>query len=256
MPASNQQPQRTEQFFWAPPELPWLELRTSLESRLPYAAHFHPGLSVGLILEGRTAFSCPAESHLAEAGDVVLVEPELPHSCNPLDGLARSYHMLYFDAAWCRARGLLPEGEIRLRRRVVQDPALYDALRALADLVATGRAGPELEDRFLALLPALLRDNLLPAEGKAEAVLRRRNALRRESFIRAFRRASGLTPGRYAQVRRLEAARAMLRSGAEISEAALASGYADQSHLHRAFVRYFAATPRQYRSNRSLSSKK
>lgn len=259
MHSSKQQAHSTEQAFWAPPELPWLELRRSEKSRLPYASHFHSGLSAGLILEGRTSFVCAGpelESHLAATGDIVLIEPELPHSCNPLDGAPRSYYMLHLDAGWCARQGLLPAGAIRLKKRVLREPELFTTLLGLLKKVSSGQANSKLEEEFLRIFRRILEDNLHEKAEQTAAALGRKNSLCREAFIRAFRRASGLTPGSYAQVQRLEAARGLLRAGAEISEAALASGYADQSHFHRAFVRYFAVTPRQYKNNRSLSYKK
>lgn len=256
MHSVKQMAHATEQSFWAPPELPWLELRLSEKSRLPYASHFHHSLSVGLILEGSTSFSCPDGSRLAEAGDIVLIEPGLAHSCNPLDGAPRSYYMLHADAGWCAGRGLLPQGGIGLEKRVLKDPDLFADIRRLFEQIAAGRPHPDLENEFSEIFRQVLKDNLLEKAELTGPLLRRRESFRREAFIRAFRRVSGLTPGRYAHVRRLADARILLRAGADISEAALASGYADQSHFHRAFVRYFAVTPRQYKLNRSLSYKK
>lgn len=42
---------------------------------------------------------------------------------------------------------------------------------------------------------------------------------------------------------RLEEGRRLLRRGMSIAEAAAASGYVDQSHFHRMFVRFFSVTP-------------
>ncbi len=42
---------------------------------------------------------------------------------------------------------------------------------------------------------------------------------------------------------RVERARGLLEDGCSISEAAVATGFADQSHLHRYFIRYTGKTP-------------
>ena len=257
MPSNKPTAYATEQFFRTPPELPWLELRTSLHSVLPYAPHFHSSLSVGMILEGRTAFGCPHETHIAASGDIVLMEPGLAHSCNPLDNAARSYHMLHVETAWLRLQGLADSEAFSLRRRVVKNPGLFARLCHIADAVQSNDISGRMAVELAEILVALLEGNLVPEQTiKEPELLRRKSALSREAFIRAFRRASGLPPARHSHLKRLEEARRLLKAGVEISEAALASGHSDQSHLHRAFVRYYAATPGQYRKNRSLSYKK
>lgn len=42
------------QRFWRLPQLPWLELRTTSESRQAYKRHSHPQLSLGAIIAGET----------------------------------------------------------------------------------------------------------------------------------------------------------------------------------------------------------
>ena len=83
--------------------------------------------------------------------------------------------------------------------------------------------------------------------------LARRAGLRRESFSRAFRRTAGLPPKAWLHCQRLEKARALLRQGKSIAEAALAAGYADQSHFHRMFVKFYSVTPGCYQRGRSHS---
>ena len=58
----------------------------------------------------------------------------------------------------------------------------------------------------------------------------------------------GLTPHAYLTQIRLRAACGHLRRGLALAEAALASGFYDQSALNRHFKRAYAITPRQYLS--------
>jgi AraC-like DNA-binding protein len=64
---------------------------------------------------------------------------------------------------------------------------------------------------------------------------------------RAFRTAYGIAPSDYQRQVRLAAARRLIASGKPISQAAAATGFADQSHLTRWFTRYYGITPGAYR---------
>lgn len=47
-----------------------------------------------------------------------------------------------------------------------------------------------------------------------------------------------------------------LRAGDPIADVGYQAGFADQSHFHKTFVSYTAATPRQYAQSRSISDNK
>jgi AraC-like DNA-binding protein len=66
-------------------------------------------------------------------------------------------------------------------------------------------------------------------------------------LIRSFKRRFGIAPHAFQIGLRLNRAKAALRSGSTPAEAAVASGFFDQSHLHRYFRRSFGVTPNQYR---------
>ncbi|UQZ90548.1 hypothetical protein C4J81_15565 [Deltaproteobacteria bacterium Smac51] len=292
----------TDQAFLAPASHPYLEIRTTLSSGLPYADHFHSDFSVGLILDGTTLFHCSGQKYIARKGDIVLIESGVAHSCNPIEGGPRSYHMIYLEADWCLdLLGALtinrpslsadcsgqvdcaPEkkysgGQVLVNNgeRVVRDPSLFETLKLMVETIRAAGSVPEVEARltFSELLGRYChleagagtagwlaegarkmfdRDPEHPLKVEEAA---RRLGLRREYFTRAFRRSTGLSPGSYHHCSRIMAARRLLRRGVSIVEAALASGYADQSHFHRMFVKYVSATPRQYLLNRSHSGKK
>jgi len=69
----------------------------------------------------------------------------------------------------------------------------------------------------------------------------------RFAVYRAFRAAYGMSLSDYQRQLRLRAARTQLAAGTPPAEVAAATGFADQAHLHRWFVRYFGLTPGAYR---------
>lgn len=67
-------------------------------------------------------------------------------------------------------------------------------------------------------------------------------------FASLFKRSTGLAPHQYVIQRRLWKAKELLKTTNEpISEIALACGFANQSHLTRAFRQHFNLTPKAYR---------
>lgn len=75
------------------------------------------------------------------------------------------------------------------------------------------------------------------------------------AFERRFRATFHLTPQRFLRKLRLRiASRALVHTDGSLSEIALSSGFADQSHFSREFRRQFGRTPREYREHyRALS---
>lgn len=68
-------------------------------------------------------------------------------------------------------------------------------------------------------------------------------------LARAFRRHFRCTPGAFTRFRRLERAVELLSATAlPLTEVALSTGFADQSHLTHAFARWFGVSPAQYRA--------
>ena len=79
--------------------------------------------------------------------------------------------------------------------------------------------------------------------------LARRMAMSPRHFNRVFGRATGLTPAKYVEELRLDAARTHLEQGREgIEEIALATGFSNALGLRRAFERTLQVTPSEYRS--------
>jgi AraC-like DNA-binding protein len=67
---------------------------------------------------------------------------------------------------------------------------------------------------------------------------------------RAFKQSQGTTPHEYIVDRRIAHARALLKeTDTPLSEIALVSGFADQSHLARHFKRRVGVSPRAFRQS-------
>lgn len=254
-----------EHLFLQPAGMPFLELRTTLHSVRPYDAHFHLGFSMGVLMEGQTRFYLDDNAHDAARGDIVFIEPGRVHSCNPVGGQPRSYHMLIFDKAWLVSTVLAPQGRDGAPvMPVLTNPAAYAQAVDLISRIRQGTATERMLADFLAAVLDMAQAPPVAAQGNApkpqHALLLRTGGcnrltvadmaakahMRRESFSRQVRKTTGLPPQAYVHCLRIEKARQLLRQGKSIADVALETGYVDQSHFHRMFTRIVCATPGCY----------
>lgn len=239
------------QTFWRSPLLPGVELRSTWQSRQAYKTHSHAQLSIGAIVEGQTCCVCNGETWLLSPGDLIVIPAHAPHSCNPVDGQPRSYHMLYIETDFQPALQIVRSGSLfRHYLQTIEDLSS----QAVETLLAALPAGPvqpvTLRPTSQQLQETLLENMVAPPSLDA---LARRFSLRKETLIRTFKQDTGLTPVTFLNSARIEFAKACLRAGANIADVGYQSGFADQSHFHKTFVSYTAATPRQYATGRSIS---
>jgi AraC-like DNA-binding protein len=109
-----------------------------------------------------------------------------------------------------------------------------------------GRLAPWQERRIKDLLMEHL-DGDVSLDGIA-----RECGISRSHLIRAFSRSTGLPPHRWLLVQRIERARDLLvASDLPIAEIATRLGFADQSHLTRAFGKQLGFTPGALRRSRA-----
>jgi AraC-like DNA-binding protein len=86
-----------------------------------------------------------------------------------------------------------------------------------------------------------LADDLLhaPTLGELASLV----GLSKYQLLRRFEKTYGLPPHAWLLQQRLEKARGLIRGGHRLADAAADSGFADQSHMTRLFVRQFGFTP-------------
>ncbi len=97
-----------------------------------------------------------------------------------------------------------------------------------------------------AVAKAKTRIDADPASPVTLSELAALSGMSRFQLVRAFARELGATPHAYLVQRRVRLARQLLLSGETPAIAAQGSGFADQSHMTRAFVRHFGITPARY----------
>ncbi|MCG7600233.1 AraC family transcriptional regulator [Halomonas sp. McH1-25] len=263
--------------FWRDCRLPHVELRKVSDGRqVCYAPHSHTQWSVGAITGGESTFQYRNDHYQVRAGDLVLMNPEWVHACNPIDDMPWAYLMLYVDTGWLtdlRFRaGLLQEAQWKdFSTATISDPLWYErycrmadclldpqrdllekqteVAEFLSDLMHELSRQPGVEEpnapEALTMLAAYLDD--YAAEDTSLDTLCEISGYSAGHLIRAFRQYFGFTPHAYQVNRRVQLGRHELKNGTPIAAAAFNAGFADQPHFHRTFKRLMAVTPNQYR---------
>jgi len=233
-----------------------------------FARHSHDEYGVGVIAAGAQRSASGRGPVEAGPGDVITVNPGEVHDGAPI-GAGRAWRMLYLDPALLRAaaaeRGIASPGAIEIHRPVLRDRLLATRLEAaFAAVTRPGAEGLAREEALLRLLETLFvhhasarprregagpvararqRLDEDPARDVTLAALAAEAGLTRFQLLRGFQRETGLTPQAYRRVQRVARARGMIRAGLPLAEIAAALGFADQSHMNRAFLQVTGATP-------------
>lgn len=267
----------SEPRFWRDPRMPWAELRQVEDGRrVCYAPHSHTQWSMGAITGGCSTFLYRNQTHRIQPGDLVLINPDQVHACNPVQDQPWSYFMLYVDTGWLtRLRyeaGLLTSEHWQdLTPGVLSDPVWHRRYCLMAHcLMDADRDLLEKQEALVTFLSDLMvhlaetapePETGVPETLKAVAGYLNQNATSDISLdelcdrsgyspgylIRAFRQHFHLTPHAYLVNRRIQLGQVQLKQGQSIAHAALEAGFADQPHFQRTFKRLTASTPNQYR---------
>ncbi|MGF6771725.1 AraC-like DNA-binding protein [Paraburkholderia sp. GAS199] len=250
---------------------------TVAETAHSFPRHSHDRYGIGVIVRGghRSASGCGVVE--ARANDAIMVNPGEVHDGSPLDERGRAWRMMYVEPALVEAaaRELGEAGArgIELTRPVTHDPALkllfervfavsVEAPRVLDNLVqeeglldllgyllrhhATANARPRFAEASSPVARAKARIDDDPVTPLTLADLARDAGMSRFQLLRSFAQQTGLPPHAYRMQRRVALARQLIARGTPLADAAAAAGFADQSHMTRAFVRLLGVTPANY----------
>lgn len=251
----------------------------TLYSNHAFPRHSHDQFGIGVMTAGAQRSWSVVGQVEAQVGDVIMCNPGEMHDGMPLKpgtgsrepNNARGWRILYFDPSFIendirtesnaemivapvvRDRRLAAQVAqlFRLVDRDVSDPLAVEEclVRCLMDVSHRHRLSARVPGGTSPpVTNAVQRLDDQPEVAISLAQLARLSGVSRFQLLRGFAREVGVTPHAYAIQRRALLARRYLASGKSPLDAALLAGFADQSHMTRAFVRCFGVTPARYRA--------
>lgn len=249
-----------------------------------FGRHWHDAYGFGILEDGAQRSASGRGRVEAFAGQVITTNPGEVHDGSPLGGPTRRWQILSVDTD--EFASLVDHSGIQAQftRPVIDDPPLFRVLQRLFRRIGrwsarTGNGAAEAlacEESLVesaALLvtrhgtvhlrtdidaarrtapnPDLrqIRDRLAdaPADPPSLAQMAAMMGLSRYQVLRWFEKAYGLPPHAWLLSRRAEYALRLIRDGKTLTDAAMASGFADQSHMNRVFARHYGFTPGAWR---------
>jgi AraC-like DNA-binding protein len=256
------------------PAAPGLERIEAYFAGHAFDPHRHDTYAVGLTLSGVQRFTYRGMVRDSLAGQAIVLHPDEVHDGRAGVDTGFIYRMVYVeprlirDALAGRTRSLpfvptpvtddgrmvaAAAGALAAVDRQMEPLEVDQAILALAEAMAAlaGAASPP-ADPVASLAVDRARD-LIDAHcdrvvGSDE--LEQATGMDRWQIARHFRAQLGTSPYRYLTMRRLDRVRAALLAGVPMAEAAVASGFADQSHMTRQFKRAYGVSPGRWRAVR------
>ena len=250
---------------------------TVAETAHSFPRHSHDRFGVGVIVTGGHRSSSGRGVVEARANDAIMVNPGEVHDGSPLDERGRAWRMLYFEPSMLSDAAIELSGtatqEIELTQPVAHDPQLKILFERLFTVSVEVQSVPDdliREETMLELLGYLLRTHATtharpllsqtlnpiarararidddPSSPLTLTDLATDAGMSRFQLLRGFAHEMGLPPHAYRMQRRVMLARQLIARGVTLADAATSAGFADQSHMTRAFVRLMGMTPANY----------
>lgn len=239
----------------------------------PFPNHFHEYYVIGFIEDGQRVLSCRNQEYTITKGNILLFNPGDNHACVQSDDGTLDYRG--FNIAKEVMLDLSEEvtGKRELpgfSKTVIFDEEVTCYLHPLHELVMKGSCEFGKEENMLLLISLLIqryghpspscipecREEIEKACNFMEQHFANRiyldqicryAGLSKSTLLRAFTKSKGVTPYSYLENIRIGKAKKLLEQGVPPMEAAMQTGFSNQSHFTNYFNRFIGLAPGLYR---------
>ena len=235
--------------------------------------HFHDYYVIGFIESGERCLSCKNRKYTVEPGDLLLFNPRDNHTCEQIDGRTLDYRCINVHPETMSKAAFEITGKDYLpyfSPAVIFHSELASLLRELHMIIMEEEKDFRKEEIFFFLLEQLIEEfseegieQSGPGENRETKIicnyleknymknitldeLSGLTGLSKYYLLRSFTKQKGISPYRYLETIRIDRAKKLLEQGVLPIEAALQTGFADQSHFSNFFKKFIGLTPKQY----------
>ena len=237
--------------------------------------HFHEHYVIGFIEKGQRYLSCKNKEYTTSTGDLLLFNPFDSHTCEQIDDKVLDYRCINIKPEIMKktvfeitGKNYLP----KFNQPVIFRSELVPLLQELHYIIMEEELDFEKEELFFFLIEQLieehtepnLQSNLENTNIEIQAVcdylennyaehivldeLSTIAGMNKYSLLRNFTKLKGITPYRYLENIRVNKAKKLLEKGVEPIDAAIQTGFVDQSHFTNFFKNFIGLTPKQYQN--------
>lgn len=237
--------------------------------------HFHEHYVIGFIEKGQRYLSCKNKEYTTSTGDLLLFNPFDSHTCEQIDDKVLDYRCINIKPEIMKktvfeitGKNYLP----KFNQPVIFRSELVPLLQKLHYIIMEEELDFKKEELFFFLIEQLieehtepnLQSNLENTNIEIQAVcdylennyaehivldeLSTIAGMNKYSLLRNFTKLKGITPYRYLENIRVNKAKKLLEKGVEPIDAAIQTGFVDQSHFTNFFKNFIGLTPKQYQN--------
>lgn len=234
--------------------------------------HFHEYYVIGFVASGRRYLTSRNKNYVIDAGDLILFNPLDNHACQQADDKPLDWRSININEDVMRETVRQITGMDYLPKFTTTVACRSEAvflLSELHELIMEQSRDFKKEEIFFFLIEQLIKEYTEPTTENLAAdseeiqksciymeqhyarqitldELSRLSNLNKYTLLRNFTKQRGVTPYQYLEAIRIGEAKKLLEKGVEPLDAAMQTGFSDQSHFTKFFKKLIGLTPRQY----------
>lgn len=233
--------------------------------------HFHDEVSIGLVEKGNCSTKMQSGKYEISENTILIIPQNVVHKCTPYSYKNWNFRMIYINEDWFKTVFNRDKLDIKFSYRKLNKIAFKNAYKLFVD-IENNIMNIENETKLINYVSFLEYDrdknwnkqavkvsNLAELEKIKKYIdknylnnltlkdLAEMSHMSKYCVVRQFENCYGISPHKYITNLRINYAKRLIRKNRNFADAALESGFYDQSHFIKYFKDYTGVTPGMYK---------